>query len=202
MKKIIQKIKCWIFIQWCKRKVKSAQKNETFNDQEKKQVIKEFNEDRMKREILDKSVSHSNATCSMPTSNLRTCEMPFQKINSSHELQKAYDQKPPILSVTVRSEKPVYNNVKTEKYVYNDKTYSLTKKSLFFIQRAVAQKTKGPIDFQKVCHEFLEQKYPDKWEFDMLSKEKFKPKYHKKTIRHLEAVKIIECRAKKWYLVQ
>jgi hypothetical protein len=46
----------------------------------------------------------------------------------------------------------------------------------------------------------LSQKYPKPADFQALSKEKFKPKYHKKTIRSLAVLNMIEQKGRNWYV--
>jgi hypothetical protein len=46
------------------------------------------------------------------------------------------------------------------------------------------------------------QKYPKVSDFKALSKDKFKPKYHKKTIRSLVSLKLFDQIDGKWYLAK
>jgi hypothetical protein len=171
MKKAIEKIKCWLFKLWVKKQMTKAkiveqsveelkaptltEFNEHLTDLDKKNIIKDFNQERESKEVL---------------------------------------------SETYRSEKPIYSNTLTEKFVYGDSIYRLTKKQLFFIEAVLSQKTSGPIDLHLVCNQFLSQKYPKPADFQALSKEKFKPKYHKKTIRSLAVLNMIEQKGRNWYV--
>jgi len=187
MTKMIDKIKCWIFKMWVKKQAKKANKldqvnedtklstfiepHEQLTESDKKNIIKDFNQERENREYIAKSTVEAH---------------------KSNHLE--------VLAETYRSEKPIYSNTLTEKFAHGNSIYRLTKKQLFFIEAILNQNTSGTLDLHLVCNQFLMQKYQNPEDFTALSKEKFKPKYHKKTIRSLAALNMIEQRGRNWYL--
>jgi hypothetical protein len=185
MNRMIEKIKCWLFKMWVKKQIKKSKTTAEFFEEPKAPTFSEFNEhltDSDKKNIL-------------------------KDFNKEKETQKASDisfepkeYHPEVLSETYRSEKPIFSNTLTEKFAYGDSVYRLTKKQLFFIEAALNQNTSGPIDLHQICNDFLKQKYPKMSDFSAVSKEKFKPKYHKKTIRSLATLDMIEQRGRNWYL--
>jgi hypothetical protein len=223
MKKIIEKIKCWLFRMWMKKQVKKAMKadqakenlqpptfsefNEHLSDSDKKNLIKNFNHERSIQEILGITNCvmpnpKTHTSCEMPHPKTRTC-VPILNNLKSLEAQSSFKSME-VLSETYRAEKPIYNNMITEEYVFNNKTYRLTKKQLFFLVAAEGQNTSGPvpIDLHQICNEFLMQKYPKVSDYKALSKDKFKPKYHKKTIRSLVSLRLFDQIDGKWYLAK
>jgi hypothetical protein len=223
MKKIIEKIKCWLFRMWMKKQVKKAKKadqaikkpqaptfsefNENLSDSDKKNMIKNFNHERSIQEIpgLTNCVmphQKTHTSCEMPNPKTQSC---IPNLNNLESLKAQSSFEPTeVLSETYRAEKPIYNNMITEAYVFNNKTYRLTKKQLFFLVAAEGQNTSGPvpIDLHQICNEFLMQKYSKIADYMALSKDKFKPKYHKKTIRSLVSLKLFEQIDGKWYLTK
>jgi hypothetical protein len=145
-------------------------------------------------------------TCEMPEPKIRTCVMPEPKsttceypkfVSSEYVLEEKKKEKSNIpsfdkvLSETVRSEKPQFNNKPSFKVVSNGKTFQVTRKQDFFISQMIKLQhpTEGVV-MKSICELFMLHKF-GKDAFLNLPKHVLIPKYHKKTINHLIKIGVI-----------
>lgn len=127
----------------------------------------------------------------------------LKEFNTSKK--KSHDGMPEILNETIRNNKPDYSNSPNILFRHNGHDYNVTKKQFFFLENMLNQTLKSlqneerlvseiwyDIDMDMVCSDFMKEKCKNTMcDFNTLSKEKLKPKYHKKTIKFLEKVGLI-----------
>ena len=173
-----------------------------------------------KDQSFNYSTSHStfekkHNVCEYPEVKTRTCEYPYPKnssdsypndksqqcaVLSTFDNAPSFDEKlkksnnnsfEEVLSETVRSEKPKFNNRAEFTITSNNQQFQITQKQYFFVTQMIElqDSTKG-VDMKIICELFMLHKF-GKDAFLNLPKHVMIPKYHKKTINHLVKIGVI-----------
>jgi len=173
-----------------------------------------------KDQSFNYSTSHSTSekkhnVCEYPEVKTRTCEYPYPKntsdsysndksqqcaVLSTFDNAPSFDEKlkksnnnsfEEVLSETVRSEKPKFNNRAEFTITSNNQQFQITQKQLFFVNTmAELQDAKYGVEMKTICQKFMLMKFgPESYE--QLPKYVLLPKYHKKTINHLVKIGVI-----------
>jgi hypothetical protein len=154
------------------------------SDESKKQILKEFNDDRMKRDGFAKGISDAYATCSQPIVEVRTCTHPFQNPNPSEKFPTE------IISETIhpvvnRKERFSSSHEKIVKLESTDTIFYLTEKQFMFysVIKELTQEY-GKARAKDICIRYvisLNNNIPEMEEADWM----YKLSAHNKTMKFL-----------------
>jgi hypothetical protein len=170
MKKVFTTIAKWIKSIFAKQKHAELIKHEMSID-EKKKVVSQFNEERMKRESFVKGISDA--------------------YKQSH---------PEVLSETVRNSKPgFYDATKNETFTCDFGSFNLTQKQFFFINKMKELNSDIGVNAHDVCRAFIENKLGEI--NSSTPKRHLKHDHHRSTFNYLSKVGLITKTKKNTYKV-
>jgi hypothetical protein len=191
MKKVFKSITTWIKSFFIFKEIKKETiSNEELTQREKKEIVSNYNQ---------KVWNHFTQSFETPINETKNVSASIEEITSSFEKNitttddlnlvcKAHKE---ILNVTVRSEKPKFNNKPEFSITSNNQKFQITQKQLFFVNTmAELQDAKYGVEMKTICQKFMLMKFgPESYE--QLPKHVLLPKYHKKTINHLVKIGVI-----------